>query len=227
VGLVLRHVSPDGEEGYPGTVRVRVTCTLTARDELVFDYHATTDRPTPVNLTQHSYFNLGGDGVSDVLDHELTMAASRFTPMSERLIPTGEIRPVAGTPFDFTTPHRIGERIAADDEQLRYGDGYDHNFVLDGAGAHDGLAFAARLHSPRSGRTLELSTTQPGMQLYSGNGLGEDTNGASGPRFRPNGAVALETQHFPNAPNEPRFPSVILRPGEIFSSRTVYRFSSE
>ncbi len=227
VGVVLRHVSPDGDEGYPGTVRVRVTCTLTTRDELVFDYHATTDRPTPVNLTQHSYFNLGGYGVNDVLDHELTIAASRFTPMSERLIPTGEIRRVAGTPFDFATPHSIGERIDADDEQLRYGDGYDHNFVLDRIGVRDGLALAARLHSPLSGRTLEVLTTEPGMQLYTGNALGLPSPGADGPRFRPNGAVALETQHFPDAPNEPHFPSVILRPGETFRSRTVYRFTSD
>jgi aldose 1-epimerase len=226
-GVVLRYLSPDGEEGYPGTVPVRVTYTLTGRDELVIEYHATTDRATPVNLTQHSYFNLGGDGVSDILDHELTIAASSFTPMTARLIPTGEIQPVAGTPFDFTSPHPIGERIDADDEQLNYGGGYDHNFVLDRAGAGENLGFAARLHSPRSGRTLELFTTQPGMQLYSGNGLGLDTTGDEGPRFRPRGAVALETQHFPNAPNEPRFPSVILRPGELFSSRTVYRFSSE
>ena len=227
VGVVLRYLSPDGEEGYPGTVPVRVTYTLTGRDELVLDYHATTDRATPVNLTQHSYFNLGGDSASDILDHELAIAAASFTPMTARLIPTGELRPVAGTPFDFTTPHRIGERIHADNEQLRYGDGYDHNFVLDRTGARDGLAFAARLHSPRSGRTLEVFTTQPGMQLYSGNGLGEATSGDAGPRFRPHGAVALETQHFPNAPNEPQFPSVILRPGDTFASRTMYRFSRE
>lgn len=227
VGVTLRHVSPDGDEGYPGTVRVRVRCTLTARDELVFDYHATTDRPTPVNLTQHSYFNLGGDGANDVLDHELTVAASLFTPMSARLIPTGEIRSVAGTPFDFTTPHTIGERIHADDEQLGYGDGYDHNFVLDRLDVREGLAFAARLHSPRSGRTLEVFTTEPGMQLYTGNALGGDSPGAAGPRFQPHGAAALETQHFPDAPNEPHFPSVILRPGATFASRTVYHFTSD
>lgn len=227
VGVVLGYVSPDGEEGYPGTVRVRVRCTLTVRDELVFDYHATTDRPTPVNLTQHSYFNLGGEGVNDVLDHQLVIAASSFTPMSARLIPTGEIRSVAGTPFDFTTPHAIGERIEANDEQLRRGDGYDHNFVLDRLDVRDGLTLAARLYSPRSGRTLEVFTTEPGIQLYTGNALGGDSPGADGPRFRPHGAVALETQHFPDAPNQPRFPSVILRPGEAFTSRTVYRFSSE
>jgi len=227
VGIALRYLSPDGEEGYPGNLDVTVEYTLTGRDELVIDYHATTDHATPVNLTQHSYFNLGGGGVSDILDHVLTIAASGFTPMTARLIPTGEIRPVAGTPFDFTTPHAIGERIDEENEQLGYGDGYDHNFVLDRSGAHGGLALAARLHSPRSGRTLEVLTTQPGMQLYSGNGLGPVTTGDEGPRFRPRGAVALETQHFPNAPNEPRFPSVVLRPGETFSSRTVYRFSSE
>jgi aldose 1-epimerase len=227
VGVVLRYLSPDGEEGYPGTVTVRVTYTLTGRDELVLDYHATTDRATPVNLTQHSYYNLGGDGVSDILDHELVIAASSYTPMTARLIPTGEIMPVAGTPFDFTTPHAIGERIDADDEQLRYGVGYDHNFVLDRTGAAHNPAFAARLHSPRSGRTMEVVTSQPGMQLYTGNALGGGTPGADGSRFRPYGAVALETQHFPNAPNEPRFPSVILRPGETFTSRTVHRFFSE
>lgn len=224
-GVVLRYTSPDGEEGYPGTLDVRVTCTLTDRDELAFDYHAVTDRATPVNLTQHSYFNLGGEGVCDILDHELTIAASRFTPMSARLIPTGEIREVAGTPFDFRTAHRIGERIDADDEQLRYGLGYDHNFVLDGKGTGRGVAFAARLHEPRSGRTLEIYTSEPGIQLYSGNGLGGDSPGKNGCRFRPRGAVALETQHFPDAPNKPRFPSTILRPGEELSSRTVYRFS--
>jgi aldose 1-epimerase len=225
VGVTLRYVSPDGEEGYPGTVEVSVRVTLTVHGELTFDYHATTDRPTPVNLTQHSYFNLGGDGLNDVLDHELYIVASAFTPMSARLIPTGEIRKVAGTPFDFTTPHTIGERIRADDEQLRIGDGYDHNFVLDRDEADGDLALAARLHSPRSGRTLEVLTTEPGMQLYTGNALGGDSPGRDGPRLRPQGAVALETQHFPNAVNEPRFPSVILRPGEHFASRTVYRFS--
>jgi aldose 1-epimerase len=226
-GVLLRHTSPDGEEGYPGTVHVRVTYTLTGRDELVIDYHATTDRATPVNLTQHSYFNLGGDGVDDILGHELTIAASSFTPMSARLIPTGEITPVAGTPFDFTTPHAIGERMDEDDEQLRFGAGYDHNFVLDRGGSSDTPAFAARLHSPRSGRTMDVLTTQPGLQLYPGNALGGDAPGADGTRFRPHGAVALETQHFPNAPNDPHFPSVILRPGETFTTRTIYRFSSD
>jgi aldose 1-epimerase len=227
VGVVFRYVSPDGEEGYPGTLAARVTCTLTVRDELVFGYHAITDRATPVNLTQHSYFNLGVDGVDDILDHELTIAASRFTPISSRLIPTGEIRSVAGTPFDFGSAHTIGERINEDREQLRYGEGYDHNFVLDGKDGSDGASFAARLHSPRSGRTLEVYTTEPGLQLYTGNALGGAAPGREGPRFRPRGAVALETQHFPDSPNEPSFPSIILRPGESYSSRTVYRFFSE
>ena len=227
VGVVFSYVSPDGEEGYPGTLAARITCTLTGRDELVFDYHATTDRATPVNLTQHSYFNLGGYGVDDILGHELTIASSRFTPISSRLIPTGEIRSVAGTPFDFRSARTIGERINEDREQLRYGEGYDHNFVLDGKDGSDGASLAARLYSPRSGRTLEVYTTEPGLQLYTGNALGGDAPGRMGPRFRPRGAVALETQHFPDSPNEPSFPSIILRPGEAYSSRTVYRFFSE
>lgn len=227
VGVVLSYVSPAGEEGYPGTLSVRVTCTLTRHNELAFDYQATTNRTTPVNLTQHSYFNLGGDEASDILDHELTLAASRFTPMDSSLIPTGELRDVAGTPFDFTTPCTIGGRIDVDDEQLRYGLGYDHNFALDGKRDADGIAFAARLHDPHSGRTLEVYTTEPAIQLYTGNELGGGLPGTRPRAFRPRGAVALETQHFPDSPNQPHFPSITLRPGEEYRSRTVYRFPRE
>lgn len=224
VGAVLTYTSADGEEGFPGTLAARVTYTLTAGDELIFDYHATTDRPTPVGLTQHSYFNLAGDGRRDVLDHLLTIDASRFTPVGAALIPTGELRSVAGTPFDFTTPARIGERIDRDDAQLRIGGGYDHNFVLDRA-ADGTLARAARLEDPGSGRVLEILTTEPGIQLYSGNSLDGRLAGKRGRRYYRHYGVALETQHFPDSPNRPAFPSTILRPGEEYRSRTVYRFS--
>jgi len=221
-GAVLTHTSPAGAEGYPGTLAVRVTYTLTDADELSVDYHATTDAPTPVSLTQHSYFNLAGEGSGDVLAHELTLNASRITPVDECVIPTGELRPVAGTPFDFTTPTALGARIDAGDEQLRITGGYDHNFVLDRAG--DGLELAARLHDPASGRVLEIHTTEPGIQLYTGNALDRTIIGKSGRPYARRTGVALETQHFPDSPNQPRLPSTILRPGETYRSRTVYRF---
>lgn len=216
LGVRLHDTSPAGEEGFPGTLATRVTYTLTRRNELCVDYRATTDAATPVNLTQHTYFNLAGG--SDILDHELTLNASRFTPVTASLIPTGERRPVAGTPFDFTAPYPIGARIDEDDEQLRHGDGYDHNYILDRT-ADDTPCFAARLSSPLSGRAVEVFTTEPGIQFYSGNSLGH------GLAFRRRGGVALETQHFPDSPNQPQFPSTILRPGEVYRSRTVYRFS--
>jgi aldose 1-epimerase len=220
VGVELRHVSPDGEGGYPGALDVRVTYTLTD-DALVLDYRAQTDRATPVNLTQHVYVNLGGHDAGDVLDHELTVAATRYTPTDTALIPTGELRDVRGTPFDFTTPTAIGARIDADDEQLRAGDGYDQNFALDAD-----APFAARLHDPSSGRTLEIHTTEPGLQLYTGNALDLAAPSKSGRRYGKYAGVALETQRFPDSPNHPNFPSSILRPGETFLSRTVYRFSA-
>lgn len=224
VGVALTHTSPDGDEGYPGTVAVRVTYTLTDRDELVVDYAATTDRATPVNLTQHSYVNLAGDGVAkDILDHVLTIDASAYTPVDAALIPTGAIAPVAGTPFDFRTPTAIGARIDRDDPQLRYGGGYDHNFVLDRAPG-GGLAHAARLVEPASGRTLDLYTSEPGLQVYSGNGLDGSLMGKGGRRYGRRCGLALETQHFPDSPNQPGFPTTILRPGEELRSRTVFRF---
>lgn len=218
-GVVLTHTSPDGDEGYPGAVDVRVTYTLSADNVLSVEYHAVTDRPTVVNLTQHSYFNLAGMG--DVLGHELEVRASAYTPLGADLIPTGVLALVEGTPLDFRAPHRIGERIDADDAQLRIGAGYDHNFALDGAAGT--LRPAARLADPASGRALEVATTEPGMQLYTGNYL--DATGKGGRRYGPRAGVCLETQHYPDAPNQPGFPSTILRPGEAYRSRTEFRFS--
>jgi aldose 1-epimerase len=222
VGLVLEHVSPAGDEGYPGTLRVRVTYRLTGRGELVIDFLATTDAATPVNLTQHAYFNLAGSGSGDILGHVLELFASRFTPVDATLIPTGELRSVLGTPFDFSTPETVGARIGADDEQLRLAGGYDHTFVLDRAGGE--LALAARLTEPVSGRGIDIHTTEPGMQFYTGNFLDGTVAGKGGVPHRYRSGLALETQHFPNSPNQPSFPSTILRPGAEHRSRTVYHF---
>jgi aldose 1-epimerase len=222
-GVALRYTSRDGEEGYPGTLAVRVAYTLTADDRLVVDYEAATDRATPVNLSQHTYFNLHGAGRGDILDHLLTLDASAFTPVDSTLIPTGEIAPVAGTPFDFRTATAIGARIAAANEQLRFGQGYDHNWVLDRAGGA-GLVHAARLADPVSGRTLDVSTTEPGIQFYSGNFLDGSITGKGGQLYRRRTALCLETQHFPDSPNHPSFPSTILRPGVTARSRTVFAF---
>lgn len=229
----LRHRSPDGDEGYPGALDVTVTYTLTAADTLRIDYLATTDRPTPVNLTHHTYFNLAGEGSGDVLGHVLTLPARNFTPVDAGLIPTGAVAPVAHTPFDFTAPHKIGERIDVSNEQLRFAGGYDHNFVLDrrsaastGSDTTPALVPAATLFEPVSGRLLEIETTEPGLQFYSGNFLAGAFAGKNGHVYPRRAGLCLETQHFPDSPNQPSFPSVILRPGQTYRSTTVHRFSA-
>jgi aldose 1-epimerase len=224
VALILRRTSPDGEEGYPGTLHATVTYTLTSRNEVIFDYQATADRATPVNLTQHSYFNLAGDGSGDILGHVVTLNADHFTPVDSTLIPTGELHSVAGTPFDFRSPTPIGARIDADDVQLRYGRGYDHNFVLNKRGG-ESLTLGARVYEPSSGRVMEIHTTEPGLQFYSGNFLDGTLRGKNGVVYRHRYGFAMETQHFPDSPNKPGFPSTILRPGAEYRSRTIYAFS--
>jgi len=220
--VAFRHTSPDGDEGYPGTVAVRVSYVVTAVNELIVEYEAEADRPTPVNLTQHSYFNLSGSTVSDILQHRLTIDADRFTPIDGTKIPTGELLAVADTPFDFREPTPIGARLRAHDPQLLNGGGYDHNWVLNRSGA--GLRHAARVEDPASGRTMDVSTTEPGMQFYSGNRLDGTIAGKSGRVYHRHAALCLETQHFPDSPNHPSFPSTILRPGRPLQARTVFTF---
>jgi aldose 1-epimerase len=224
-GVKFSYTSKDGEEGYPGTLNLSVTYLLTDENEWRIDYEATTDKATPVNVTQHSYFNLKGEGNGDILGHELTFKASKFTPVTVGLIPTGELRPVKGTPFDFTTPHSIGERVKADDEQMKFGGGYDHNWVLDN---QDGkLALAASVHEPTTGRTLAVLTTEPGLQFYCGNFLDGKLTGKSGKPYNFRNGFCLETQHYPDSPNQPSFPSTILQPGKTLKSTTVFQFGAK
>ena len=230
--VALEHTSPDGAAGYPGRVDVRVEYTLSAENRVVVDFSATTTADTHVGLAQHSYFNLAGHAAGDVLAHELEIRADRFLPVGDGLIPTGELRPVDGTPFDFRTPTPIGARIDMDDEQLTRGRGYDHCFVLRDAGvdapadgsAMAGVLLAARVRDPRSGRVMLVHTSEPGVQLYTGNWLGDGLAGKGGAWYAQRAGLALETQHFPDSPNRPEFPSTLLRAGQEYRSRTVYSF---
>lgn len=217
-GVRFGYLSPDGEEGYPGNLRVAVTYLLTDANELSIGYEAETDRATPVNLTHHSYFNLAGAGNGDVLNHELTLFAPGYTPVDAGLIPTGEVAPVAGTPFDFTKPARIGARIA------EVPGGYDHNFALESGGGRP--APAAAVYEPSTGRVLEISTTEPGLQFYAGNFLDGTIVGKGGKPYPKHAGFCLETQHFPDSPNRPGFPSAILRPGQKLESRTVHKLGA-
>ena len=224
--LALRYVSPDGEEGFPGTLTMNVVYSLTDENELRLEIEATTDKDTVLNLTQHTYFNLKGAGQGDILDHEVTLKAARFVPIDAESIPLGGLRPVAGTPMDFNQPMAIGARIHADDEQLKNGQGYDFNYVLDGyvPDATSPHVFA-RIVEPVTGRVLEVGSTQPGVQFYTGNQLDGTFTGKAGIPYRKHGGFCLEPQHFPDSPNRPQFPAVVLRPGETYHHVITYRFS--
>jgi aldose 1-epimerase len=223
----LSYVSPDGDQGFPGNLTVEVTYTVTEDNSLKLEYSATTDKPTVINFTNHAFFNLKGEGQGDVLDHVLWVNAKRFTPTDKAAIPTGEYRAVKGTPFDFTSPKRLGQDIDMENEQLTFGGGYDHNFILDKAEGE--LALAARLSEPSSGRVMEVYTTEPGLQVYTANSLtGQGTDiGKAGKAYGSRSAVCLETQHFPDSPHHPNFPTTTLNPGDIYQSTTLYRFSTE
>lgn len=225
VAVELTYLSKDGEEGYPGNLTTKVTYTLNGRNELRIDYEAKSDKDTVINLTNHTYFNLAGEGSGDILGQKLAINADRFTPTDKTAIPTGELRSVGGTPFDFTRLVALGERIEQDDEQLKLGNGYDHNFVLNGNMGE--LRLAAKALDPKSKRTLEVSTTEPGVQLYTGNYLDGKLIGKSGKAYGRRSGFCLETQHYPDSPNKPTFPTTVLKAGIRFRSSTVFKFGIE
>ena len=223
--IVFTYTSPDMEEGFPGNLEVKVTYSVTANKEVIMEYEATTDKATVVNLTNHAFFNLNGEGSGTILNHSVQLFADQFTPVDAGLIPTGELKDVAGTPFDFTMPHTIGERIKTDNEQLKNGDGYDHNFVLNGT-KKDGLNHVAIIKGDTSGIVMDVVTEEPGVQFYSGNFMAGKNIFKSGATDAYRTAFALETQHFPDAPNQPDFPSIVLQPGEKYSTKSIYAFSN-
>jgi aldose 1-epimerase len=222
--LELTYTSPNGEAGYPGNLMTQVVYTLTRENALKIDYRATTDKATVVNLTNHSYFNLSAGAVDDILSHEIMIVADLFTPVDEALIPTGELRSVQGTPFDLRTPTPIGAHIDDDDEQLRYGGGYDHNWVLKGQPGE--LHLAVQVHEPTSGRVMSVYTTEPAVQFYAGNMMPPSMPGKGGRTYVRRGGLCLETQHYPDSPNQPHFPSTVLQPGEVYQTTTIYSFSA-
>ena len=222
--LQLEYLSKDGEENFPGNLSVKVIYALTDENELKIEYSATTDKETVVNLTNHAYFNLAGAGNGDILQHQVMLRADKFTPVSESLIPTGELRSVQGTPMDFRTPTAVGARIDQDDQQLKYGRGYDHNWVLESGGSKT-PTLAATVYEPGTGRVLEVWTTEPGVQFYTGNFL-DGVKGKGGKIYQRRYALCLETQHFPDSPNQPKFPSTVLKPGQSYHTVTIYKFSA-
>jgi aldose 1-epimerase len=224
--ITLHYLAKDGEGGYPGNLDINVTYTLTDDNELKIDYLATTDQKTPVNLTNHTYFNLKGEGQGTILGHKLMINAKGFTPVDSGLIPTGKITPVSGTPFDFTTAKAIGRDVGKKDPQLEYGLGYDHNWVLDKGGKDGQLTLAATLYESTTGRFMEVFTQEPGLQFYCGNFLAGNLKGKSGKTYLHRGGLCLETQHYPDSPNQSTFPNTILNPGKKYKTTTVYKFST-